>query len=73
MLKELLGTTFYYLPRDSEKNKEITELRFDIRNQKLPNTKANISAMPSVSEVKSVANLQQRTVNHSSLSINPLL
>ena len=30
MLKELLVTNFHYLPRDSKKNKEITELRFDI-------------------------------------------
>ena len=52
MLKELLVTSFHYLPGDSEKNKETTELLIDIRNQKLPNTKANISTTPSVSEVK---------------------
>jgi hypothetical protein len=38
MWKELLVTNFNYLPRDSE-NKETTELRYYIRNQKLPNTK----------------------------------
>jgi len=42
MWKELLVTAFNYLLRDSEKNKEITELRVDSRNQKLPNLKQDV-------------------------------
>jgi len=39
MWKELLVTNFNYFPRDSKKNKEITELRVDVRDRKIPNTK----------------------------------
>jgi len=39
MWKKLLVANLNYLPRDSENNKEITDLRVDIWNQKLPNTK----------------------------------